>query len=483
MAAKVGKVGRVVQVIGPVLDVEFPEHHLPEIYNAVRITSEGFDVKPPLDIVAEVQQHLGEGRVRAVAMKPTDGVVRGMNALDLGGPITVPVGRATLGRVLNVLGEPVDNLGPVLTEKRYPIHRPAPSLEEQSTQLEMFETGIKVVDLMEPYLKGGKIGLFGGAGVGKTVIIQELIHNVAMKHGGVSVFAGVGERTREGNDLWLEMQESKVVVAGDSEKSRAALIYGQMTEPPGARLRVGLTGLTVAEYFRDEEGLDVLLFIDNIFRFVQAGSEVSALLGRMPSAVGYQPNLNTEIGELQERITSTKKGSITSVQAIYVPADDYTDPAPAATFTHLDATTNLSRQIVERGIYPAVDPLASFSRILDPRIVGQEHYDVARAVKGVLQRYKDLQDIIAILGIEELSDEDKQAVARARKIEKFLSQPMFVAAQFTGLDGKYVKIEDTIRGFKEIVEGKHDDVPEQAFYMVGTIAEVREKAEKMAATA
>jgi F-type H+/Na+-transporting ATPase subunit beta len=483
MAAKEGKVGHVVQIIGPVVDVEFPEHHLPEIYNAIRITSEGFDVKPPLDVVCEVQQHLGEGRVRAVAMKPTDGMVRGMNALDLGGPMTVPVGRATLGRVLNVLGEPVDNLGPVATDKRYPIHRPAPSLEEQSTQLEMFETGIKVVDLMEPYLKGGKIGLFGGAGVGKTVLIQELIHNVAMKHGGVSVFAGVGERTREGNDLWLEMQESKVVVAGDSEKSRAALIYGQMTEPPGARLRVGLTGLTVAEYFRDEEGLDVLLFIDNIFRFVQAGSEVSALLGRMPSAVGYQPNLNTEIGELQERITSTKQGSITSVQAIYVPADDYTDPAPAATFTHLDATTNLSRQIVERGIYPAVDPLASFSRILDPRIVGQEHYNVARAVKGVLQRYKDLQDIIAILGIEELSDEDKQAVARARKIEKFLSQPMFVAAQFTGLEGKYVKIEDTIRGFKEIVEGKHDDVPEQAFYMVGTIAEVRAKAEKMAATA
>jgi F-type H+-transporting ATPase subunit beta len=483
MAAKAGKVGRVVQIIGPVVDVEFPEHHLPEIYNAIRITSEGFDVKPPLDVVCEVQQHLGEGRVRAVAMKPTDGMVRGMNALDLAGPMTVPVGRATLGRILNVLGEPVDNLGPVKTDKRYPIHRPAPSLEDQSTQLEMFETGIKVVDLMEPYLKGGKIGLFGGAGVGKTVLIQELIHNVAMKHGGVSVFAGVGERTREGNDLWLEMQESKVVVAGDSEKSRAALIYGQMTEPPGARLRVGLTGLTVAEYFRDEEGLDVLLFIDNIFRFVQAGSEVSALLGRMPSAVGYQPNLNTEIGELQERITSTKKGSITSVQAIYVPADDYTDPAPAATFSHLDATTNLSRQIVERGLYPAVDPLASFSRILDPRIVGQEHYDVARAVKGVLQRYKDLQDIIAILGIEELSDEDKQAVARARKIEKFLSQPMFVAAQFTGLEGKYVKIEDTIRGFKEIVSGQHDDVPEQAFYMVGTIEEVRQKAEKMAATA
>jgi F-type H+/Na+-transporting ATPase subunit beta len=474
-------VGRVVQVIGPVVDVEFQEHHLPEIYNAVSISSEGFDVPEPIFVVAEVQQHLGEGRVRAVAMKPTEGVVRGMKVLDSGGPIMVPVGRATLGRVLNVLGEPVDNLGDVLTTKRYPIHRAAPSLEDQSTQLEMFETGIKVVDLMEPYLKGGKIGLFGGAGVGKTVLIQELIHNVAMKHGGVSVFAGVGERTREGNDLWLEMQESKVVVAGDSEKSRAALIYGQMTEPPGARLRVGLTGLTVAEYFRDEEGLDVLLFIDNIFRFVQAGSEVSALLGRMPSAVGYQPNLNTEIGELQERITSTKKGSITSVQAIYVPADDYTDPAPAATFAHLDATTNLSRQIVERGIYPAVDPLASFSRILDPRIVGHEHYNVARSVKGVLQRYKDLQDIIAILGIEELSDEDKLTVARARKIEKFMSQPMFVAAQFTGLEGKYVKIEDTIRGFKEIVDGKHDDVSEQAFYMVGTIEEVREKAEKMAA--
>jgi F-type H+-transporting ATPase subunit beta len=476
-------IGHVVQVIGPVLDVQFAEHHLPKIYTAVRVTSEGFNSPTPIDLIVEVQQHLGEGRVRCVSMKPTEGVVRGMKAYDTGQEITVPVGRATLGRVMNVLGEPVDNLGPVKSDKRYPIHRPAPSLEDQSTNLEMFETGIKVVDLMEPYLKGGKIGLFGGAGVGKTVIIQELIHNVAMKHGGVSVFAGVGERTREGNDLWLEMQESKVIVAGDSEKSRCALIYGQMTEPPGARLRVGLTGLTVAEYFRDEEGLDVLLFIDNIFRFVQAGSEVSALLGRMPSAVGYQPNLNTEIGELQERITSTKNGSITSVQAIYVPADDYTDPAPAATFTHLDATTNLSRQIVERGIYPAVDPLASFSRILDPRIVGQDQYSVARAVKSVLQRYKDLQDIIAILGIEELSDEDKLAVARARKIEKFLSQPMFVAEQFTGLAGKYVKIQDTIRGFKEIVEGKHDAVPEQAFYMVGTIEEVLEKAEKMAATA
>jgi F-type H+-transporting ATPase subunit beta len=483
MAKEYVSIGQVVQVIGPVVDVQFEAGHLPHIYTAVHITSEGFDVPEPLDIIAEVQQHLGEGRVRCVSMKPTEGVVRGMKAYDTGGEITVPVGRGTLGRVMNVLGEPVDNLGPVRSETRYPIHRPAPSLEDQSTQLEMFETGIKVVDLIEPYLKGGKIGLFGGAGVGKTVIIMELIHNVALKHGGVSVFSGVGERTREGNDLWLEMQESGVVVPGNSEKSRAALIYGQMTEPPGARLRVGLTGLTVAEYFRDEEHLDVLLFIDNIFRFVQAGSEVSALLGRMPSAVGYQPNLNTEIGELQERITSTKHGSITSVQAIYVPADDYTDPAPAATFTHLDATTNLSRQIVERGIYPAVDPLASYSRILDPRVVGQGHYTVARAVKSVLQRYKDLQDIIAILGIEELSDEDKLAVTRARKIEKFLSQPMFVAQQFTGLEGKYVKIEDTIRGFKEIVEGKHDEVPEQAFYMVGTIDEALEKAEKMAAVA
>jgi F-type H+/Na+-transporting ATPase subunit beta len=482
MANKTEHTGHVVQVIGPVVDVQFAEHELPEIHDAVRIT--GIDPgESAINIVAEVEQQLGEGRVRTVAMTATEGVVRGMKVTALGGPISVPVGRATLGRIMNVLGEPVDGLGPVSSDKRYPIHRPAPSLEDQSTQLEMFETGIKVVDLIEPYLKGGKIGLFGGAGVGKTVLIQELIHNVALKHGGVSVFAGVGERTREGNDLLLEMTESGVVVPGNSEKSRAALIYGQMTEPPGARLRVGLTGLTVAEYFRDEEGLDVLLFIDNIFRFVQAGSEVSALLGRMPSAVGYQPNLNTEIGELQERITSTKHGSITSVQAIYVPADDYTDPAPAATFTHLDATTNLSRQIVERGIYPAVDPLASFSRILDPRIVGDEHYGVARSVKGVLQRYKDLQDIIAILGIEELSDEDKQTVARARKIEKFLSQPMFVAAQFTGLEGKYVKIADTVRGFKEIVEGKHDDLPEQAFYMVGTIEEARAKAEKMAAAA
>ena len=483
MAETYAGVGHVVQVIGPVVDVQFEEGKLPAIYNAVRITSEGFAVPEPLDLIAEVQQHIGEGRVRCVSMKPSEGMVRGMKAYDTGGPISVPVGRPTLGRVMNVLGEPVDKKGPIESTKRYPIHRAAPSLEDQSTTLEMFETGIKVVDLIEPYLKGGKIGLFGGAGVGKTVLIQELIHNVAMQHGGVSVFSGVGERTREGNDLWLEMQESHVIEAGNPEKSRCALIYGQMTEPPGARLRVGLTGLTVAEYFRDEEGLDVLLFIDNIFRFVQAGSEVSALLGRMPSAVGYQPNLNTELGELQERITSTKRGSITSVQAIYVPADDYTDPAPAATFTHLDATTNLSRQIVEKGIYPAVDPLASFSRILDPRIVGQEHYTVARAVKSVLQRYKELQDIIAILGIEELSDEDKQTVARARKIEKFLSQPFFVAAQFTGLEGKYVKIQDTVRGFKEIVEGKHDEVPEQAFYLVGTIEEVLEKAEKMAAMA
>src|SRR6202030_2327768 len=376
---------------------------------------------------------------------------------------------------MNVLGEPVDGLGPVNSEKRYPIHRPAPSLEDQSTTLEMFETGIKVVDLSEPYLKGGKIGLFGGAGVGKTVLIQELIHNVAMKHGGVSVFAGVGERTREGNDLWLEMQESKVVVAGDSEKSRAALIYGQMTEPPGARLRVGLTGLTVAEYFRDEEGLDVLLFIDNIFRFVQAGSEVSALLGRMPSAVGYQPNLNTEIGELQERITSTRTGSVTSVQAVYVPADDLTDPAPASTFAHLDSTTVLSRSIAELGIYPAVDPLASTSRILDPRVIGDEHYNVAQQVKQILQRYKDLQDIIAILGVDELSDEDKATVARARKIQRFLSQPFAVAEAFTGRKGKYVKVADTVRSFKEVVEGKHDEIPEQAFYMQGSIDDVLER--------
>jgi F-type H+/Na+-transporting ATPase subunit beta len=476
------RVGKVVEVIGPVVVVAFESKDLPPIYTAVRIVSDGFDVPEPMVVITEIEQHLGEGRVKCVAMEPTDGLVRGMKAIDTGGPITVPVGNATLGRVMNVIGQPVDKLGPIKTDTHSPIHRHSPDLEDQNTNLEMFETGLKVVDLIEPYLKGGKTGLFGGAGVGKTVIIMELINNVALKHGGVSVFSGVGERTREGNDLWTEMQESGVIHPGDPEKSKAALIYGQMTEPPGARLRVGLTGLTVAEYFRDVGGQDVLLFIDNIFRFTQAGSEVSALLGRMPSAVGYQPNLSTELGELEERITSTKKGSITSVQAIYVPADDLTDPAPATTFSHLDSTTVLSRQIVEKGIYPAVDPLASTSRILDPRIVGEEHYNVARAVKAILQRYKDLQDIIAILGIDELSDEDKLTVARARKVEKFLSQPFFVAQKFTGLEGKYVKLEDTIRSFKEIVEGKHDDVPEQAFYMVGPIDEALEKAEKLKAT-
>jgi F-type H+-transporting ATPase subunit beta len=460
------------------VDVEFEGGHLPAIYNAVRITGDG--TGQAVDVIAEVEQHLGENRVRTVAMKPTDGMQRGMSAIDTGAPISMPVGAATLGRVMNVLGEPVDFPDrPVLAKERWSIHRAAPKLEEQSTELQMFETGIKVIDLLEPYLRGGKIGLFGGAGVGKTVIIQELIHNVAMKHGGVSVFAGVGERTREGNDLWLEFQESGVINMQDLEKSRAALVYGQMTEPPGARLRVALSGLTVAEYFRDAENKDVLLFIDNIFRFTQAGSEVSALLGRMPSAVGYQPTLLTEMGELQERITSTNKGSITSVQAIYVPADDYTDPAPATTFAHLDATTNLSRAIVELGIYPAVDPLASTSRILDARIIGDEHYNVARAVKQVLQRYKDLQDIIAILGIDELSEEDKLTVGRARRIQRFLSQPFFVAEQFTGFAGKYVPIADTVRSFREIVDGKYDHLPEQAFFMVGTIEEAVEKAEKM----
>src|SRR5262245_27430031 len=467
-------VGRVSQVIGPAVDVEFAEGKQPEIHTAIHITSEGFNVPSPLSVIAEVQQHLGEGRVRCISMQPTDGMVRGMPAKDMEGPITIPVGAGALGRVMNVIGEPVDQMGPIESKRRDPIHKLAPAFTEQNTQLEMFETGIKVIDLIEPYLRGGKIGLFGGAGVGKTVVIQELINNIATKHGGISVFAGVGERTREGNDLWLDMKESGVI-------NKTALIYGQMTEPPGARLRVALTGLTTAEYFRDEEGQDVLLFIDNIFRFTQAGSEVSALLGRMPSAVGYQPTLATEMGELQERITSTTKGSITSVQAIYVPADDYTDPAPATTFAHLDATTNLSRQIVELGIYPAVDPLASTSRILDPRIVGAEHYNVARSVKAVLQKYKDLQDIIAILGIDELSEDDKLTVARARKIQRFLSQPFFVAQQFTGLEGKYVKIADTIKGFREIVEGKHDDIPEQAFYMVGTIEEALEKARTMAA--
>jgi len=494
-----GNIGKVVQIIGPVVDVEFGEDHLPPIYQALRITSDGFEVPDPIDVIAEVQQHLGEGRVRAVSMLPTDGMVRGMNAIDTGGPITVPVGEGTLGRIMNVIGEPVDNLGDIPHKQRYPIHRHAPSFDEQSTELQMFETGIKVIDLIQPFLRGGKIGLFGGAGVGKTVIVMELINNIAKAHSGFSVFAGVGERTREGNDLLREMVESKVIDFGESfykntdetgsfdmtkvdlkavENSKVSLIYGQMTEPPGARLRVALSGLTVAEYFRDQ-GLDVLLFIDNIFRFTQAGSEVSALLGRMPSAVGYQPNLATEMGEMQERITSTKTGSITSIQAVYVPADDYTDPAPATTFAHLDAVTALSRQIVELGIYPAVDPLASSSRILDPRIVGDDHYNTAQAVKQILQRYKDLQDIIAILGLDELSDEDKLVVSRARKIQKFFSQPFSVASQFTGRDGKYCKLEETIKGFKEIIEGTHDELPEQAFYMVGTIDEAVEAGKKM----
>ncbi len=471
--------GRVVQVIGPVLDVEFPEEHLPPILNAVRIKDDGALGVRPIDVTVEIAQHLGEGRARCVAMQPTEGIVRGMSAFDLGEPISVPVGRQTLGRVLNVLGEPVDERGPVETEGRMPIHRTAPSLEEQSTEVEMFETGIKVVDLLEPYSKGGKTGLFGGAGVGKTVLIMELINNVALQHGGFSVFAGVGERTREGNDLWLEMTEAGVIDPDDWEKSKVALIYGQMTEPPGARLRVGLSALTVAENFRDAEGQDVLLFIDNIFRFTQAGSEVSALLGRMPSAVGYQPNLATEMGELQERITSTKKGSVTSVQAIYVPADDLTDPAPATAFAHLDATSVLSRQIAELGIYPAVDPLASTSRLLDPTVLGAEHYMVAREVQRILQRYKDLQDIIAILGIDELSEEDRLTVSRARKIQRFLSQPFHVAEQFTGFKGRYVKVEDTIKGFKMLCAGDLDHLPEQAFLYVGTIDEAIEKADKM----
>ncbi len=477
-------VGRVIQIAGPAVDVQFSETEMPPIYEAVRVVSEGFDVPQPVDVILEVQQHLGEGRVRCVAMQPTEGMVRGMKAIDQDGPITVPVGRCTLGRVMNVIGEPVDELGPMQgCAGRHPIHRLAPAFDEQATTAEMFETGVKVIDLIQPFLKGGKIGLFGGAGVGKTVVIMELINNVAKQHGGFSVFAGVGERTREGNDLWLEMTESGVIVPGKPDESKAALIYGQMTEPPGARLRVALTALTVAEYFRDVEGTDTLLFIDNIFRFTQAGSEVSALLGRMPSAVGYQPNLATEMGELQERITSTKKGSVTSVQAIYVPADDLTDPAPATTFAHLDATTVLSRALTEIGIYPAVDPLASTSRILDPRIVGNDHYDVAQGVKRILQRYKDLQDIIAILGIDELSEDDKMTVARARKIQKFLSQPFHVAEQFTGTPGRFVKIADTVKGFREVIEGKHDGIPEQAFYMVGTIDEVLERAEKMKATA
>ena len=476
-------VGRVVQIIGPVVDVEFPVGKLPTILNAVRITDEEGLSTEKIDIITEVALHLGENRVRCISMKSADGLVRGMKAVDLGAPISIPVGPETLGRILNVIGEPVDEMGPVVTAEKWPIHREPPPYEDQSTSVELFETGIKVIDLLEPYTRGGKTGLFGGAGVGKTVLIMELINNVAKASGGYSVFAGVGERTREGNDLWLEFTESGIIDPKDWRKSKAALIYGQMTEPPGARLRVGLTGLTAAEYFRDKEGKDVLLFIDNIFRFTQAGSEVSALLGRMPSAVGYQPNLATEMGELQERITSTKKGSITSVQAIYVPADDLTDPAPATAFAHLDATTVLSRQIAEIGIYPSVDPLASTSKILSPMIVGEEHYKVARSVQQVLQKYKDLQDIISILGIVELSEDDKTIVGRARRIQRFLSQPFHVAEQFTGLPGRYVKIADTIRSFKEIVEGKHDELPEQAFFNVGSIEEAQEKAEKLKAEA
>ena len=467
-------VGKIVQVIGPVVDVEFEPGKLPGIYNALEV--QGVEMKDIFSysqrLVLEVAQHVGESQVRTIAMASTDGLTRGMSVQDTGGPISIPVGRETLGRILNVIGEPVDKGPAIHSKKTYPIHRPAPAFEEQSTNVEMFETGIKVVDLLEPYTKGGKTGLFGGAGVGKTVIIMELINNIAKQHGGISVFAGVGERTREGNDLYHEMTESGVI-------EKTALIFGQMTEPPGSRLRVGLTGLTAAEFFRDEEGQDVLLFIDNIFRFTQAGSEVSALLGRMPSAVGYQPTLATEMGTLQERITSTKKGSITSVQAIYVPADDITDPAPATAFAHLDATTVLSRQIAELGLYPAVDPLASTSRILDPAILGDEHYQTARTVQSILQRYRDLQDIIAILGMEELSDEDKLIVTRARKLQRFLSQPMFVAEAFTGTQGRYVKLAETVKSFKEIVEGKHDDLPEQAFYMVGDIGEATEKAKKL----
>ena len=465
--------GKITQVIGPVIDVRFDSAELPEINMALTITNPSIS-KEADNLVVEVAQHLGENTVRCVAMDTTDGLVRGQEVKNTGKSIQMPVGPETLGRILNVVGRPVDEMGPVNAKKFFPIHRPAPKFTDQDVKVQMFETGIKVVDLLAPYSRGGKIGLFGGAGVGKTVLIMELINNVAMQHGGYSVFAGVGERTREGNDLWREMKESGVI-------KKAALVYGQMNEPPGARSRVGLSALTVAEYFRDEEGQDVLLFIDNIFRFTQAGSEVSALLGRIPSAVGYQPTLATEMGNLQERITTTNKGSITSVQAIYVPADDLTDPAPATVFAHLDATTVLSRKIAELGIYPAVDPLDSTSRILDPQVIGEEHYNIARKVQQVLQKYKDLQDIIAILGMDELSEEDKLIVARARKIQRFLSQPFFVAAQFTGLEGKFVKLQDTIRGFKEIVEGKHDEVPEQAFYLVGTIEEALAKAEKLAA--
>ncbi|WP_305045210.1 F0F1 ATP synthase subunit beta [Geoalkalibacter sp.] len=465
--------GKITQVIGPVVDVEFEPGKLPEIYHALKVSNPAISDQE-WNLVLEVSMHLGENTVRAIAMDSTDGLVRGQDVLDTGKQIVMPVGRKTLGRILNVVGEPVDEAGPVGAELEWEIHRPAPDFVNQSTTIEAFETGIKVVDLLAPYSRGGKIGLFGGAGVGKTVLIMELIHNIAKQHGGFSVFAGVGERTREGNDLWHEMKDSGVL-------DKAALIYGQMNEPPGARARVALSALTIAEYFRDEENQDVLLFVDNIFRFTQAGSEVSALLGRIPSAVGYQPTLGTEMGELQERITTTDKGSITSVQAIYVPADDLTDPAPATAFAHLDATTVLSRQIAELGIYPAVDPLDSTSRILDPQVVGAEHYKVAREVQYILQRYKDLQDIIAILGMDELSEDDKLTVARARKIQRFLSQPFHVAEVFTGSPGKYVELKDTIKGFQEIVAGKHDDLPEQAFYMVGTIEEAIEKAKKLAA--
>lgn len=467
--------GRIVQVVGPVVDIEFPPKSMPAILNAIKIDGTTDDGKVKIHLTCEVMQHIGYNVVRAVAMSSTDGLVRGMEAVDTGAPISVPVGPGTLGRIFNVLGETVDHDERKVDAADYwPIHRPAPTFDQQATTTKILETGIKVVDLIAPYALGGKIGLFGGAGVGKTVIIMELIHNIATAHGGYSVFAGVGERTREGNDLWCEMKESGVI-------DKTALVYGQMNEPPGARMRVGLTGLTMAEYFRDVGGQDVLLFVDNIFRFIQAGSEVSALLGRMPSAVGYQPTLANDIGTLQERITSTKTGSITSVQAVYVPADDLTDPAPAGTFAHLDATTVLSRQIAELGIYPAVDPLDSTSRILDPLVIGEEHYNVARGVQAILQRYKELQDIIAILGMEELSEDDKLTVARARKIQKFLSQAFFVAEQFTGTPGQYVPLKETIRGFKEILEGKHDDLPEGAFYMVGTIDDAVAKAETMKA--
>ena len=465
--------GRIIQVIGPIVDVEFPDGNVPEILTAILVTNPAIDDTED-NLTLEVAQHLGDNVVRCIAMDITDGLVRGMKAKNTGKPIMMPVGDSILGRVLNVVGKPVDGQGPVETDEYYPIHRPAPALEEQDTTIRVLETGIKVIDLLVPFPRGGKMGMFGGAGVGKTVIMMEMIHNIAMEHGGISVFAGVGERTREGNDLYLEMKESGVI-------NRAALIYGQMTEPPGARARVALSALTAAEYYRDERGQDVLLFIDNIFRFTQAGSEVSALLGRIPSAVGYQPTLGTDLGELQERITSTRKGSITSVQCVYVPADDLTDPAPATTFAHLDGTVVLSRPIAELGIYPAVDPLDSSSKILDPAIVGEEHYTVARQVQQILQKYKDLQDIIAILGMEELSEEDKLIVARARRIQRFLSQPFHVAEQFTGTPGKYVPLKETVRGFKEIIEGKHDDLPEAAFYMVGTIDEAVEKAERLAA--